>query len=128
MWKSIQVQPCPILQQFVTQTLMDRLIISMCPCHGYTPPESWLEDLAPSESNALRYACGYIVKRAREKIASGSHSLKQSLLFGLDMMEVEDEGECESGERVNAIDRGGLTHINNSTYRFFYAIEMEVRN
>ena len=94
---------------------MDKLIVAMCPDQNHTIPEEWIEDLPSNEANALRYAAGYIVRKVKEKV-NKSHPSKQSLLFGLELMEAEDCCGHESGEWISTIDRGGLTHIMQQRY------------
>ena len=41
------------------------------------------------------------------------------------LFEMSGDEECEEGteDRLNAIDRGGLWHVSDQTYSFFYAIK-----
>ena len=85
--------------------------------------------LSYEEENALRYASGYIPRSLRKKLETSSHPLKEELILCLmDLTEdQEDEFTDRSEDWTNTIDRGGLKHVNNNTYRVMHAIEMCVR-
>jgi len=46
----------------------------------------------------------------------------------LDLLQDEEEDNIfHSADWVNAVDRGGLKHVNNATYHVFLAMELEIR-
>ena len=76
--------------------------------------------------NALRYAAGYVPRALRKKLERSSHQYKEMILCSMDKEESETPTTDDSTEWVEAVDRGGLYHVNQATYFLFLAME-EVR-
>ena len=79
------------------------------------------------EENALRYVAGYTCRKVCNKIQSSSLENKDDLIICVNDMcgrEVNEEG---TEDWLNAIDRGGLWHVNDQTYSLFYTLEYLVR-
>ena len=84
--------------------------------------------LTYEEKNGLRYAAGYVPRTLKKKLVKSGHPHKGTLLLCLPNL--LDEGEDlndDSSDWIKAIDRGGLTKINNDTYELFVAMELELR-
>ncbi len=78
---------------------------------------------------ALRYVSGYICRKVQEKIKSSSLPNKEDMLLFLCEFSGDEWDESEGTEDwINAIDRGGLWHVNDDVYAIFYMIEEEIRS
>ena len=53
--------------------------------------------------------------------------MRDAMLYGLSDMCLQDNVTDSSENWLNAVDRGGLVHINHKTFKMFHAIEMELR-
>ncbi len=74
------------------------------------------------EKNALRYT----VRALTKVLQRSAHPLKEELRLCLTEL-TEDEtrdGVDESEEWTRSIDRGGLKHVNDTTYMFFATMEL----
>lgn len=79
------------------------------------------------EENALRYVAGYICRKVQSKLQKSSAKNKEEMvLFCMELCGDED-GDRGTEEWTNAIDRGGLWHINDYTYTVFSILEEEIR-
>ncbi len=84
--------------------------------------------LTDEETYGLRYAAGYIPRLLKKKLMKSRHPLKRSLLLCLwDLLDEGDEKTADSAAWVEAVNRGGLTRVNNATYDVFQAMELEIR-
>ena len=117
---------CAILQQFVTQRMMNTLIIEAFPLPSACPTGG-MEELSSIEENALRYASGYVLRSSKSKITTMNHPMLEALLYGISEMSEEDHVEDNSTDWLDKINRGGLIFVSHNTYRFFYYVEMELR-
>ena len=126
--RAVHAPPCPVLSVFITKELMDRVIMHEFPLDEPAGHDAPVEELTLNEGSGLRYVCGYILREVHEDVQT--HPMKEALTFGLNVM-VDGEG-CGDGTGaystwLECVDRGGLVHISNDGFRFFYVIEMEVR-
>ena len=88
-----------------------------------TPPP-----LTYEETCGLRYLAGYIPKLLRRRLQTSKHPMRDDILLCIyDMLDDGDEEEDVSQDWVKAVNRGGLTLVNNVTFDAFLAIEDEVR-
>ena len=72
---------------------------------------------------------GYVCRKVQAKLKSSYHPHKEDMmLFISDFFGDEWDEACGTEEWTNAIDRGGLWHINDNTYTIFYLIEEEIRS
>ena len=125
---SIGTSSSPIFYQYLT----DVMFKTMVKCHfPVEPVASEACDVPPldyQESNALRYAAGYVPRAIRKRLERGSHPLKEELVLCLVEMCEDDGVEADnSADWTKAISRGGIKLVNNKTYHFFHAVEMRVR-
>ena len=76
----------------------------------------------------MRYAAGYVPRSLNKKLAKSAHPHKKDLLLCLpNSLAQEEDLDDDSSDWISAIDRGGLTKVNNDTYQLFVAMEMELR-
>ena len=118
----------PIFYQYIT----DVLFKTMVKCHfPVNPVASQPHDVPPldyQESNALRYAAGYVPRAIRKRLERGSHPLKEELVLCLVELCEDDGTDVDaSADWTKAISRGGIKLVNNKTYHIFHAVEMNVR-
>ena len=79
--------------------------------------------------NAIRYTAGYVPRALKKKLVKSCHKNKKDLLLCLDdLISCDGEDPGPSTEWICAIDRGGLTHINNVTFELFLTMEYCIRN
>ena len=95
-------------------------------------PSSTQESLTYAETNALRFAAGYVCRSVKHLMGS-SHPLKEELVLALVDMCGEDketDHRDASTDWITSIDidRGGLCHIKDTGYRVFHVMEEELRN
>lgn len=84
--------------------------------------------LTYEETNAVRYAAGYIPRALQKKLPKSTHPLKEDLqLCLLDLLDDGDEDDDASTDWLDLVNRGGLTKVNNMTYELFLAMELELR-
>lgn len=129
LFEAAEAHPHPMLYQFMTQKLVDHLIFQKFPV---SPVNSdTVEELSDMELNALRYVCGYVIRAVESKIEKSSHSMKESFIFSLGCMKEVELSEnvegCSSSDWLETVDRGGLIHVSQDCFRFFFSMEMEVR-
>ena len=82
------------------------------------------------EHNALRYIAGYICQKIRNNLESSLESFKDDNIMIDCIMHLAGDEADEDAETelwVNAIDRGGLWHINDTTYSLFVIIEQQTQ-
>ena len=80
------------------------------------------------EHNAVRYTAGYVIRSLTRKVNCSSHLLKKELTLCLEELGDESSGSGHPSEDwLNAIDRGGLRHVNDATYLVFTAMEEALR-
>ena len=84
--------------------------------------------ITKEEENALRYVSGYVCRKVQERIKHSALAHKEAMiLFICDLSGDEWDEEQGTEEWTNAIDRGGLWHVSDSTYLIFYLMEEEIR-
>ena len=71
---------------------------------------------------------GYVCRKVQERIKHSALAHKEAMiLFICDLSGDEWDEEQGTEEWTNAIDRGGLWHVSDSTYLIFYLMEEEIR-
>ena len=125
---SIGKSASPIFYQYITDVLFKTMVKYHFPVN---PVASQPHDVPPldyQESNALRYAAGYVPRAIRKRLERGSHPLKEELVLCLVELCEDDGTDVDaSADWTKAISRGGIKLVNNKTYHFFHAVEMNVR-
>ena len=129
-WKdhlsAIEESPSPVFYQFLTDVIMEHLIKKHFPVRSDHVECSTTLDY--EEHNAIRYTAGYVLRAIQRKINRSSHPLKEELALCLEeLREQSNEFSHVSEEWLQAIDRGGLVHVNDMTYMLFTALEQALR-
>ena len=116
----------PAFYQYVTHTIFKELIVLVPP---RTTPENEHPNcpLSILEQNALRYVVGCICRKVKQQLDTSSLPSNDDMVYCI-MHLAGDEIDCEGTESwINAIDRSGLWHINDSTYSLFVMLEQQTR-
>ena len=124
--ESIIAERSPIFCQYVGHYVFKELI----KLHHPIEPSSTvaIEPLTHTETCALRYAAGCVLRMLKKKLKKSTHPLREDIqLCLLDLLDDGDEEGGESNEWVQLINRGGLTLVNNTTFELFVAMEYELR-
>ena len=114
--RAVGVSSCAIFYQHVVNFMIKELIKEHFPvcsstCVDHEPV------LSMYETNALRYAAGYIPRALRKKLQKSAELLKDQLILCLlDLLDDGKDEHVESHEWIGNLDRGGLCHINNTCY------------
>lgn len=115
----------PILYQYLTDHIFKQLVETNFPLEQEERSSS--QALSDIERKALRYAAGYVERALTKQIRKSSHPLKVDMLAALSDFtnddHTSDDEDDHSTSWIKRIDRGGLTHISNSAYHFFAALE-----
>ena len=121
----------PLLIEYVNEKLFEGCVKAKFHIEEQQiePPKMTEDDL-----NALRYAAGFVPWKLQQKYrkTTCNHPHRQSYLVCLaGMSDSTEEDECtflEYTKRwIATIDRGGLFHISDEVYLFFYQVECIVR-
>ena len=89
-----------------------------------------LSVMKAEEENALRYVSGYValkLMRKYEKEDSPRASQFLETLSGMAVLGNESSFYDYTREWICSVDRGGLLHVNDGTYEFFKAVELQTR-
>ena len=126
--ESVKRTPSPVFFQYVTHEVFKCLIKEEYPVpdhDGNKNGES--KEITREEENALRYVVGYACRKVCSKIQSSSLENKDDLIICVNDMCSREVNEDGTEDWLNAIDRGGLWHVNDQTYNLFYNLEYLVR-
>ena len=124
---SIDVIPCPIFYQYVTQSIFNMLLKVELTCTQGCSASTTVTSLTYEEANALRYAAGYVPRALHKKLQRSAHPLRVELQLCLSDLVGEEDDDDDSQDWVRAIDRGGLKHVHSMTYHLFVAMELKLR-
>lgn len=80
--KNIECKACPIFFQFVTDRMMESLIIEHYPLGLHAPCMS-VAPLDNEEISALRYTAGYVIHSLQKKVKKMAHPLNKEVLWCL---------------------------------------------
>lgn len=78
-----------------------------------------VESLTYEEENAVRYMCGYVVR----KMQNASNHVEVGFLIS----DQAAASKMESSEWIKLIDRGGLVHVTDDCFQLFLSMECAVR-
>ena len=114
--------------QCITERLFRKVLVSTFPVEQDNDHCS-RSQLTYMEENGLRYATGYVPRKLIARLQKSGHPLKENLIECLETltdtsMEINED---VSEDWMNTVDRGGLIHVTDQTYRFFVAMEVAVR-
>ena len=136
LWKSafsamgrLAGDPTPVFFQFVTDTIMERLIPDSFPFGCSCSNDSIEESLDYEERNALRYTAGYVLHSMVQKMkkGKGNEEMLSELNRIIDENKEDDVLDSDSREWAQSIDRGGLVRINDMVYTLFVTLELLFR-
>ena len=125
--RSTTIRPDPTFYQYVVGVIFKQILKLHCQIVGSARTQ---EDchLSYEDKNAVRYAAGYVPRALAKKLRKSAHPLKEELTLCLfELVDDADDSHDESQDWVNMIDRGGLKHVNNTTYMVFASMELVVR-
>lgn len=122
----------PVLVQSVTRCLFNEVLIKFFIAKA-TPDQPMKPPIAMSaaEENAIRYASGYVPLRLLKKFRKQDSTKAAKFVECLLHMAVEgDESSYYkyTQEWIRSIDRGGLFHVNDATFLFFCAVEIQTQH
>ena len=116
----------PTFFQFVSHEIFKDTVKAKLEVPERVQDES--SQISKEEENALRYVSGYICRKVQATFKSSSLLHKDAMiLFMCELSGDEWYEEQETEQWINAIDRGGLWHVNDNTYSIFYLMEEEIR-
>lgn len=121
---------CPLLIQCVNRNIFEEMIVehfaeSVAASCSNSATEA--PTMNAEEENALRYVSGYVALKLMRKYEKEEGEKAMQFVECLSNMAVTGEESGFYNYTKQLIDRGGLFHINDSTYCFFKAIEVETR-
>ncbi len=118
--RATDTKPHPAFFQNVTATMFANLVQQHLPIATVEATDQPVnQEFSFEERNALRYVAGYVPRHLKKRLETSAHPMKKE--FTLCLLDLLQEGEHEddpdhSTEWLNAIDRGGLKHVNSATY------------
>ena len=124
---SIGHQGHPAFFQYVSLAILKHLIKVEYPLPPPDVAEHPDRPLTFEEQNALRFVAGYVCRNIHNKLETSLLPEKQEMMMCIMGLVDDEEGGDESELWLNAIDRGGLWHVNDSTYTLFAIAEEEIR-
>ena len=93
---------------------------------GNSSPQSLA--ISNRETNALRYAAGYVPRAVAKKLSKHpENAVNIRLQKCLQDLLQDSSSKQESEEWLDLVDRGGLWRVNETTFMLFQAMEVEVR-
>ena len=125
---TVGLQAHPTFYQHVTSTIFKELTKNEFPL---PPPNAVKHPNTPltfEEKNALRFVAGHVCRKVRTRLEESSTLGKDEMIFCIMSFggdEEDEEGETELW--LNTTDRGGLWHVNDTTYVFFIIMEEVTR-
>ena len=120
----------PIYYQHVGNNLFKILIDSYYSMHPSGDDNVEIPPITYTEENVLRYVAGNVCRSTRNKInRNKNHPQRSKLLIAIQDLEVDRESTSSDATSawMNEIDRGGLFHVSDDTYKLFYCMEMLIR-
>ena len=120
----------PLLAELVNETILDSLINTTFPEFNMTRATPMI-DITKDEENILRYACGFIGMKLRQKFLKMEGEKAAQFVECLNRM--HNDGPMTSfldytREWVQKINRGGLFVVSDEAYRFFVSLEQATRS
>jgi hypothetical protein len=126
--KAVRTKPSPIFYQHITHEVFKELVKKEYPVSDSESTAINTTQFTREHENTLRYVGGYIVREINKELQSLSDPGKDDMLLCLIEMYGDEMNEAGTEDWTNAIDRGGLWHINDQAYLLFYAMEKEICN
>ena len=124
--KSGLTEGSAICFQCISDLVLKRLIKTTYPVS--IPKVHMNSSLTYEETNAVRYAAGFVLRTMKKNIGKSTHAHKADLLLCLaQLLDNDDPKIDESKDWLEIVDRGGLCHVGNDTFEVFLALEKELR-
>ncbi len=126
---AIEVKPVSLLFQHLTEKLFEAVIKEEYEVATKSVACASVDvRLTSEEANALRYVAGYVCSKVQKKIAASQHPHKDQMLLCLITLCDEDQEEQQTAvDWINAVDRGGLCHVSETTFQLFLEMESIVK-
>ena len=120
----------PLLSELVNESILDSLIKATFPEFSITRATPMIY-ITKDEENILRYVCGFIGMKLRQKFLKIAGEKPAQFVECLDKM--YNEGPTTTfleytQEWVQRVNRGGLFVVSDEAYRFFLSLEQATRN
>ena len=112
-----------LLTQHINQKLFDSMLMEEARCSSVDRSLSQAS-LTSSETNALRYAAGYVPFALKQKLKH-----RPEFVACLEQLEVKGEGDsylAYTTQWIDLVDRGKLFRINDEAFYFFCELEKKV--
>lgn len=114
--------------QYVTNEFFKEMIKMKHQFDRKKSSESANEHITMEHRNALRYVAGHVCRKVQRQLSkSKAPNYEDMILFIMDLSGDEADEDNGTEKWVNAIDRGGLWHVNDDTYTIFCIAEEECR-
>jgi len=117
---SIELESNPLFWQYVTEEIFKKMLHAKLQSMQQTTSQDSTDaaELTFEERNAINYIGGYVIKQLHSKLVT-----KKSYVDALLLLQSDSPTGLESAQWTEAIDRGGLIHINEMFYQTLIAIE-----
>uniref|UniRef100_A0A1X7TA66 Uncharacterized protein n=1 Tax=Amphimedon queenslandica TaxID=400682 RepID=A0A1X7TA66_AMPQE len=118
----------PSFFQHVTENIFSSLISLHYKKEVTTATQPSYIKLTNIEENIIRYVAGYICHKMKLKLENSKNL--DLLLIVAEMIGYDDENDKSFSSSecwTNIVDRGGLVHVNDTTYLMFCAFEKELQ-
>lgn len=80
------------------------------------------------EKNVLRYVAGHVCRKVQHQLSKSKVPEREDMVLFIVDLSGDESDEREGTEQwLNAIDRGGLWHVNDDTFTVFCIVEEEAR-
>ena len=151
-WKtqlsSIGLPPYSKFFQRVSDMLVNNIMKEKFPVSPTEEETTAVDTLTYEEKNGLRYTAGAAIRALLKKLTKHPDDSKELVLCLNEMVEGDKgahpirnacadnsdilytfigECDCASKEWLHAIDRGGLKHVTDDVFMFFFTMELELR-
>ena len=125
---SIKTEAQPSFYQHVSQTVFTKLIglryVAAESSENSSPVQK--TELTNIEENVLRYLAGYLCNKIQKQLEKTNKYEQLLVVSDMSGCEMNDGKDTESW--TNIMDRGGLWHVNDTTFQMVCSMEMELRN
>ena len=127
--KHFDAPASPIFYQYVTdEVFKDMVRAEFARKNQEEDYEIRTTGINDMEENTLRYMAGYVLRKIKSKIEKSSSKYKDCMLLCISELTGEKMDGGHSEVWTNLIDRGGLIHVQDDTYDFFYQMEVLLDN
>ena len=126
--QSTECNPSPMVCQYIGHHIFKGIIKASFTPLNMSNVMSSSDDFTYAETNAIRYAAGYVPRALKKRLSRSKHANKSDLMLCLDdLLDDGREEQNESTDWLQAINGGGLLCVNNMTFELFLTMERELR-